>query len=121
MIADKLIRSGVLTKPDTVDPGSSIRTQWLQIIEGHRHPLKHGYYCVRQPNDVERQRGSDARKIEADYFEQTAPWSTSSCRDRFGTRNLVNTMANLLKQMTQRSSVSSQLALISLVALTLNG
>ncbi|KAI0743150.1 P-loop containing nucleoside triphosphate hydrolase protein [Daedaleopsis nitida] len=102
---------GVLTKPDTLDPGSSTREPvWLDIIEGRHHPLAHGYYCVRQPNDVERKmKGftpSHAREIESAFFASTKPWSTSPYRDRFGTPNLGKTMSRLLIEMTQRSSFS---------------
>ncbi|RPD70203.1 hypothetical protein L226DRAFT_574923 [Lentinus tigrinus ALCF2SS1-7] len=98
---------GVLTKPDTLDPGSTAATtHWLDIIEGRRDNTPQGYYCVRQPNDKQRAQGitaPKAREVEAAFFESTKPWSTSSHRDRFGTSNLIKKMSGLLTKMTRDS------------------
>ncbi|CAL1698678.1 unnamed protein product [Somion occarium] len=98
---------GVLTKPDTLTEGAiKMRNLWLDIIEGHRHTLKHGYYCTRQPDDDERQRGitsTGARAAEEDFFSQVAPWSLSSHRHRFGTRNLVENLGILLSNVINES------------------
>ena len=77
---------GVLTKPDTIPPGATkSREMWLDIIEGRRHQLKHGYFCTRQPDDDKRLSGvspSEARAAEAEFFKTNSPWSTSiSLRD----------------------------------------
>ena len=85
---------GVLTKPDTLPPGATkSREMWLDVLEGRRHPLKHGYYCVRQPDDDTRLKGitdADARQREAEFFKTVAPWATCAHRGRFGTPALVN-------------------------------
>jgi hypothetical protein len=75
------------------------RDLWLDVLEGRRHPLLHGYYCTRQLDDAERAEGvssSEARIKEADFFAKTAPWATSSVQDRFGTPNLVKMLSMLL-------------------------
>ncbi|KAI0087492.1 P-loop containing nucleoside triphosphate hydrolase protein [Irpex rosettiformis] len=93
---------GVLTKPDTIPPGATkSRELWLEVIEGRRFPLKLGYFCTRQPDEDERAAHitqEDARAAESDFFENTAPWSRSTHRHRFGTQNLVaNISAHLVK------------------------
>ncbi|KAI0039468.1 hypothetical protein FA95DRAFT_1504134 [Auriscalpium vulgare] len=93
---------GVLTKPDVVSKGSRARALWLEVIEGRKRPLLHGYYCTRQPDDDERERGIDAagaRKAEMAYFETTAPWNKSSARSQFGINNLASTLSPLLAQI----------------------
>ncbi|EED79004.1 predicted protein [Postia placenta Mad-698-R] len=48
---------GVLTKPDTLPPGSvKLRELWLEVLEGRSvsNHLVHGYFCTRQPDDAER-------------------------------------------------------------------
>ena len=101
------IYSGVMTKPDTLTAGSTkAREMWLEVLEGRRHPLLHGYYCTRQPDDDERTRGitgSDARAAEDTFFGNTSPWATSSHQHRFGTTNLVQSISKLLTQIIRES------------------
>lgn len=99
LIADSRC-SGIITKPDML-PAGSIKALglWLDVLEGRRYPLRHGYYCTRQPDDAERAEGispSEARRREADFFATTKPWAKSTCQDRFGTPNLVNMLSKLL-------------------------
>ncbi|OSD00780.1 hypothetical protein PYCCODRAFT_1437127 [Trametes coccinea BRFM310] len=98
---------GVLTKPDTLTAGSTkARQMWLDVLEGRRYPLLHGYYCTRQPDDDERSRGvsgAAAREAEAKFFTKTAPWATSQHQHRFGTANLVQNISKLLTQIIRES------------------
>ncbi|KAI0746433.1 P-loop containing nucleoside triphosphate hydrolase protein [Daedaleopsis nitida] len=96
---------GVLTKPDTLTAGSTkTRDLWLEVLEGRRHPLLHGYYCTRQPDEDERRLPRlDARAAEASFFAKTAPWSTSVVPGRFGTWNLVQNISALLTQIIRNS------------------
>ncbi|KAJ7149427.1 P-loop containing nucleoside triphosphate hydrolase protein [Mycena crocata] len=91
---------GVLTKPDLLSAGSTkSRALWLDVIEGRRHKLFHGYYCTRQPDDEERAKGissQEARKAEVAFFARSAPWATSTQQERFGTENLIATLSRLL-------------------------
>ncbi|KAG6862119.1 hypothetical protein C0995_005931 [Termitomyces sp. Mi166 len=91
---------GVMTKPDMLTSGSTkARELWLDIIEGRRHPLVHGYYCTRQPDDAERANNitsEGARAAESKFFSTTAPWSTSKHKDRFGTIHLISSLSKLL-------------------------
>ncbi|KAL4887001.1 P-loop containing nucleoside triphosphate hydrolase protein [Aspergillus karnatakaensis] len=92
---------GVLTKPDRIQPGDPY-TQWVEILEGVKFELEHGYYVVKNnPNpSVEH---SVARKEEEDFFA-TAPWATELAEycDKFGTRNLQAMLSELLFQQIQR-------------------
>ncbi|KAF7319138.1 hypothetical protein HMN09_00250200 [Mycena chlorophos] len=93
---------GVLTKPDMLGIGSKARDLWLDVIEGRKHPLHHGYYCTRQPDDSERSKNpstAELRLAESTFFENTAPWSKSVHSNRFGMDNLVSTLSALLVQI----------------------
>ena len=102
-----MLISGVLTKPDMLTAGATkARDLWLEVLEGRRHPLYHGYYCTRQPDDDERSKGisaAEARTAEAAFFQATAPWASSTQRERFGTLNLVKSISKLLTQIIQES------------------
>jgi Dynamin central region len=95
--------SGVLTKPDTLPPTSTnARSMWLDVLEGRSHPLKHGYFCTKQPDDVDLEAGittAEARAAEADYFAHNAPWSNSLQRHRLGIDNLIKMLSTLLIQV----------------------
>lgn len=92
-----------MTKPDMLTAGSTkARDLWLDVIEGRKHSLTHGYYCTRQPDDAERSNGissAGARTAEVDYFSKTAPWGNSGHKHRFGTSNLIATLSVLLVQI----------------------
>ncbi|KAH7928503.1 hypothetical protein BV22DRAFT_199383 [Leucogyrophana mollusca] len=94
---------GVLTKPDMLGSGSTkARELWMDVIEGRRHILTHGYYCTRQPDDADRTEGistAQARIQESTFFRTTPPWSGSTQTHRFGTSNLVNALSAQLVQM----------------------
>jgi hypothetical protein len=81
----------------------------LDIIEGRRHTLAHGYFCTRQPDDAERFEhisAAQARLKEKSFFETTSPWSTSAHQHRFGTQNLISRLSDLLIQVINNSYVT---------------
>ncbi|KAF7979740.1 hypothetical protein HWV62_41114 [Athelia sp. TMB] len=98
---------GVMTKPDLLSAGSTkSREIWLDVMEGRRHQLTHGYYCTRQPDDADRTRkitAARAREAETEFFSKTSPWSTTAEQRRLGTRNLVATLSKLLVEIIDRS------------------
>ncbi|KDQ21433.1 hypothetical protein BOTBODRAFT_98847 [Botryobasidium botryosum FD-172 SS1] len=98
---------GVLTKPDYLTSGSTKRRQdWLDVIEGRVHRLKHGYFVTRQPDDDERAQGitsERARQVESEFFDTHAPWNMSMEPGRFGTRNLTATLSKLLTEIIDES------------------
>lgn len=102
---------GVLTKLDLLSAGSiNARTLWLDVIEGRKHSLKHGYYCTRQPDDAERHKGittAEARAAETEFFQNTEPWASSKQQRRFGTRDLVSALSKLLVQVISERYVLS--------------
>lgn len=96
-------RVGVLTKPDTIPPGAMGKRQlWKDILQGQTKPmdtLKHGYYCVRLPDDDERARKisrAESQKLAAEFFDTTLPWSSIPERNRFGIPNFVSDISQLL-------------------------
>ncbi|KAJ7207815.1 P-loop containing nucleoside triphosphate hydrolase protein [Mycena pura] len=92
----------VLTKPDNLGEGAlGSRQTWLDILEGRRHPLTHGYYCVRLPDDAERKRRvsrADSERRAAEFFDSTQPWRGVTDRSRFGVDNLATFLSQLLVQ-----------------------
>ena len=98
-----------MTKPDMLTSGSTKAIElWQEVIEGRRHPLTHGYYCTKQPNDVERSAGvssASARQSEMEYFNNNSPWKLSMHKGRFGTNNLISTLSGLLVQIIKERYV----------------
>ena len=99
-----------MTKPDTLGAGATkARDLWLEVIEGRRFPLRHGYYCTRQPDDEERANGittSQARAAEQEFFSKTLPWSRSAQQNRFGTNQLISSLSKLLSQVIDDTYVT---------------
>jgi hypothetical protein len=96
---------GALTKPDTVERGE--HDQWVSILRGHTHCLRHGYFVTKQPNQDALNKGVDsamARQLESEFFHTTEPWATElkDLQSRFGTRNLGNYLAAELGQLIKR-------------------
>jgi len=91
---------GVLTKPDTLSTGAtSARQRWKQVIDGRLHPLKHGYYCVRLPDDDERSRnvtGASLQRLNSEFFASTSPWNEVDDHYRLGIPGFVSDISKLL-------------------------
>ena len=104
--------SGVLTKPDTLGAGAiNQRRRWVEIIEGRseNHKLRHGFYCVRLPDDAERtQRMSrtESQRRAAEYFDSTSPWKDVTDRRRFGIPGFVSDVSRLLIQLIEEACVN---------------
>ncbi|KAG1876589.1 P-loop containing nucleoside triphosphate hydrolase protein [Suillus subalutaceus] len=100
---------GVLTKPDTLGTGAiSQRRKWVEIIEGRseEHTLRHGFYCVRLPDDAERaQRLSraESQRRAAEYFDTTSPWKDVTDRRRFGIPGFVSDISRLLIRLIEEA------------------
>ncbi|KAF8198265.1 P-loop containing nucleoside triphosphate hydrolase protein [Mycena galopus ATCC 62051] len=90
----------VLTKPDILGPGATgSRQKWKDILEGRDQPLKHGYHCVRLPDDAERSRAisrAESERFAAEYFDSNQPWQDIADRSRFGVPNLATFLSKLL-------------------------
>lgn len=71
-----------MTKPDMLNTGSTkALSQWLDVIEGRRHPLVHGYYCTRQMNDAERSNAADVLETsESDEDDDTDGSASNSSK-----------------------------------------
>ena len=109
---------GILTKPDMLGDGAvNARQLWLDVIEGRQHELKHGYYCVRLPDDAQRAQrlsGSALQRIATDYFNTTSPWSGVTDRGRFGIAAFVTDISVLLVSHINKVYVAPQYTRISL-------
>ena len=96
---------GVLTKPDLLLPGSrNARATWKQVLEGRVHQTKHGYYCVRLPDDEQRANGITKARMDEladEFFNDTQPWNEILDRRRFGIPNLVKYTSELLIKLIQ--------------------
>lgn len=71
---------------------------------GNDFNLKHGYYCVKMPDDRQRSQGlkrSELTKLEADFFEKTAPWKNLRDRSRLGMPNFVESASQLLIRLIE--------------------
>ncbi|KAF8246742.1 hypothetical protein K440DRAFT_601938 [Wilcoxina mikolae CBS 423.85] len=96
---------GALTKPDTVEAGD--HEQWINILRGHSHRLRHGYFVTKQPNQDALNKGIDnltARRQEAEFFRNTPPWNRElrDLRDRFGTPKLAHYLSKELGKLIIR-------------------
>ncbi|KAG1792765.1 P-loop containing nucleoside triphosphate hydrolase protein [Suillus plorans] len=100
---------GVLTKPDTLGAGAiNQRKKWVEIIEGHSedHKLRHGFYCVRLPDDAERSQRLSRAELQrraAEYFDTTSPWNGVTDRHRFGIPGFVSDVSRLLIQLIEEA------------------
>lgn len=82
---------------------------WLNVLEGHRHPLHHGYYMTKQPATrelLEKLTWEQAREREKEYFDQTSIWAKSSATGRLGTPNLTKNLSRLLSGLIDQTFVS---------------
>ncbi|RPA91160.1 P-loop containing nucleoside triphosphate hydrolase protein [Choiromyces venosus 120613-1] len=96
---------GALTKPDTVGPGEY--GQWINILRGHSHRLKHGYFVTKQPNQEQLVQGithAQAREQEAEFFANTEPWKTelTDLKERFGTMALQSYLSKELGELIKK-------------------
>ncbi|RAK97752.1 putative dynamin GTPase [Aspergillus ibericus CBS 121593] len=91
---------GVLTKPDRIQTGESY-VQWVEILEGDKFSLGHGYYVVRNNPDPSIEH-STAREEEDNFFAES-PWATDLglYQDKFGTRRLQAALSALLLEQIQ--------------------
>lgn len=96
---------GVLTKPDTIEPGTHDR--WLQIMLGHQYALKLGYWMIKNPAKADLDRNisfEEARKMEETFFSSQLPWSTIRRQlDRFGIDSLRRELSRQLTMLTEMS------------------
>ncbi len=99
-ITSDLVSQGVLTKPDRLPPGSSIK-ECRRILRGEIFHLGHGYFVTKQPSQLLLDRGithAEARMDESRFFETTEPWKSefAEFKDRFGTSRLQTALSHKL-------------------------
>ncbi|KAL8736812.1 MAG: hypothetical protein Q9166_000178 [cf. Caloplaca sp. 2 TL-2023] len=93
---------GCLTKPDRVQGGESM-SQWIDILNGKKFKVGHGYYVVKNNSDPNVS-NTLARQQENDFFNEE-PWihTLGSHRDRFGTFKLSAVLSRLLNLQIRTS------------------
>lgn len=111
--------TGVLTKPDTLSTGASgQREKWRKVLLGQDEQayLKHGYFCVRLPDDEARKRNTPISTLNK-YFDATAPWNDlpKHVKARYGVDPLVSYVSKLLVDMFEKRLVRPHPANISLI------
>ena len=73
--------------------------KWKDVLEGKAHGLEHGYYCVRLPDETERNKQlprSESERLADGFFRTRSPWNQMTDRSRFGIPNLVKDISALL-------------------------
>ncbi|KAG1844213.1 P-loop containing nucleoside triphosphate hydrolase protein [Suillus subalutaceus] len=86
---------------------TSVANGW-KSLKGHseEHTLRHGFYCVRLPDDAERaQRLSraESQRRAAEYFDTTSPWKDVIDRRRFGIPGFVSDISRLLIRLIEEA------------------
>ncbi|PYH78166.1 Dynamin family protein [Aspergillus uvarum CBS 121591] len=91
---------GVLTKPDRIQTGESY-VQWVEILEGEKFRLGHGYYVIRNNPDPTVQHAQ--ARLEENAFFASEPWATelAAYQEKFGTRKLQTALSSLLLDKIQ--------------------
>ncbi|KAL8703679.1 MAG: hypothetical protein Q9201_003133 [Fulgogasparrea decipioides] len=94
---------GVLTKPDRVQSGESL-AQWIDILNGKKFKLGHGYYVVKNNPDPNVNHVV-ARQEEDVFFTENQPWShtLSLHHNRFGTLKLQGILSKRLTEQIKSS------------------
>ncbi|KAI8912453.1 P-loop containing nucleoside triphosphate hydrolase protein [Gorgonomyces haynaldii] len=96
---------GVLTKPDTIEPGTHDR--WVQVLLGNQYSLKSGYFMVKCPSKTESEqikRIEDGLALEQQYFTKTQPWSSLVLgTNRFGIQMLRAEISRSLAALVESS------------------
>jgi hypothetical protein len=80
--------------------------RWKEVIQGNAYQTKHGYYCVRLPDESERSRNitrAEFFEIADAFFNGTAPWNEITDRRRFGIPNFVSDISKLLVQLIENA------------------
>ena len=87
---------------------------------GAEYPLKHGYYCVRLPDDDERSQAmtrADYQRLADQFFNATSPWKDILHSQRFGVPNFVSDISKLLVGLIETKHVPSLWNLLELIFL----
>ena len=86
----------------------------MRFIRGEAEYLSNGWFVVKQPATVDLREGitwEEARERERHFFETTAPWARErDYRHRFGTRNLTESLSDILSELIKRRSVLSRMS-----------
>lgn len=93
---------GVLTKPDRVTSQHEDLAQWIEILDGTKFQLGHGYFVVKNNPDPTVEHAI-AREQERDFFTGTF-WGgyLAPFQDRFGVPRLQVALSNVLMEKIKK-------------------
>lgn len=99
---------GVLSKPDTLQAEEEFAGGWVDVLEGRKHRLAHGYYITKQPAHNELTQNltfDEARRREKEYFASHPTWSSrnSDAKKRMGTPQLALNLSRLLSNLIDKT------------------
>lgn len=93
---------GVLTKPDQVASRHESLAQWIEILDGTKFQVGHGYYVVMNDPDPTVEHAK-AREDERKFFAGVYwGWELSAFRDRFGVPRLQSALSNVLMDQIKK-------------------
>jgi hypothetical protein len=100
---------GVLTKPDRIEEGNE--QQWLDYMCNNAESLKHGWYCIKQPDVISLRQGSVRRtsiQEEGEFFAKTSPWNSlpANIRKRLGVKGVQEKLEEVLSDAISKRYVS---------------
>ncbi|KIM31799.1 hypothetical protein M408DRAFT_327224 [Serendipita vermifera MAFF 305830] len=96
----------VLTKPDRIASGEHDR--WLRILTNEQDRYKHGWFCVKQRDQLELEKKiswGDARDNEYNFFAHEYPWNglDKDSKSRLGTPCLTRALGTKLYELISKS------------------
>lgn len=97
---------GVLTKPDRSPEAA--HEKWVRYINGETELLKHGWFCVKQPDTQSPHPVpplAEAREQEELWFRKTSTWRDlpRPSQNNLGTKNLVRRLEGILSDLMSAS------------------
>lgn len=78
----------------------------MDILSGRDRVLKHGYYCLRLPDDDERLQNLSEEEYYArsrNFFEHEAPWNTLPDKRRLGISGLIEDLSRHLTVLIDKT------------------
>ncbi|KAL9100044.1 MAG: hypothetical protein Q9163_004537 [Psora crenata] len=94
---------GCLTKPDRRQEGECL-DQWIEILQGERFRLGHGYYVVKNNPDATVDHAV-ARREEAHFFEDSDEASLRSAISLYTSLTLLCSLPRIITQVHQKAEM----------------
>lgn len=88
---------GVLTAPDSVEPGSLMERKCLEHVRNQILELKYGWHVIRNLNLQEVKRGLDRNTVEREFFMTQSSWRTGLDKSQIGGDQLKSRLSQVLQ------------------------